>query len=211
MLDISIPLDGSTPTWPGSPGFDTGELLSMEKGDPANVSSLTLDVHTGTHVDAPRHFLPHGSTVESLDLGAMVGPVFIVDSGAALAVNADILERASVPEGTTRLLLRTLNSTERDRRPAPFREDFVALTADGAQWVVDRGIRLVGIDYLSIQRFTDPADTHEILLEAGVVILEGLDLVNADPAETYELICLPVLLAGAEAAPARALLRRIPS
>ncbi len=211
MLDISTPLDSETPIWPGSPGFQTGKLLSMAAGDPANVSSLSIDVHTGTHVDAPSHFLPDGATMESLQLDDLIGPVFVVDAGAAISVDAALLDRASVPDGATRLLLRTRNSSERERRSTPFREDFVALTSDGARWIVDRGIRLVGIDYLSIQRFTDPAETHEVLLEAGVIILEGLDLVDVDLRQRYELLCLPIALVGVEAAPARALLRPMPS
>lgn len=210
LIDVSTPLDDATPTWPGSPGFAVETLLSIGAGDPANASALTLDVHTGTHVDAPCHFLPGGATTESLSLDVLTGPALVIDVPDADIVDADVLEAAEIAPGTDRLLLRTRNSTERDRRRTPFREDFVAITADAARWVVGRRIRLIGIDYCSIQRFTDPADTHLVLLEAGVVILEGLDLVNA-PGGRYELLCLPIAIPGIEAAPARAVLRPLES
>lgn len=203
VLDISTPLDARTPVWPGSPGFASSAHLSLAAGDVANATLIEMDVHCGTHVDAPRHFVEGGASLDVLGLGPLVGPAWVADAVGHSALDAAVLEALDIPPATTRLLLQTDNSS--GPRETPFREDYVALTADAAQWVVDRGLELVGIDYLSIQRFRDPPDTHQILLGAGTVILEGLDLgdVRAGP---WTLMCLPLRLVNTEAAPARALL-----
>lgn len=203
VVDISMPLHGSMPVWPGSPGFASSAHLSLAGGDVANATFLQMDVHCGTHVDAPRHFVEEGATLDKVGLGPFVGPAWVADAVGYRAVDAELLESLDIPRDTTRLLLRTDNSL--GPREAPFREDFVALTADGARWVVDRGMALVGIDYLSIQLFEDPPDTHQILLGAGTVILEGVDLGHVQPGR-WTLFCLPINLVGAEAAPARAVL-----
>jgi arylformamidase len=164
-----------------------------------------MDVHTGTHVDAPLHVLDGGASVEDVGLSPFIGPVYVADIQDTERVHRRALDAAQVPLGTTRLLLRTLNSTDPAYIEGPFRDDFAALTLDAAEWVVERGLRLVGIDYLSIQRFEDSLDTHRVLLRAGVCILEGLDMRNV-AAGMYTLLCLPLRLAHAEAAPARAIL-----
>jgi arylformamidase len=205
LIDISMGLGPETPAWPGSPGITTSTLMSMAAGDEVNGSRLDMDVHCGTHVDAPLHFVADGATVEDVGLTPFVGSAWVADVPDATAIGAEVLERLQVPEGTVRLLLRTRNSLDRSLRSAPFSEKFVALTADGAQWVVDHGLRLIGIDYLSIQRFADPPDTHQILLGAGTAIVEGLDLEQVDEGR-WNLICLPLKLLGTEGAPARAVL-----
>lgn len=203
--DISVPLRPGMPIWPGNPPIETTRHLSIERGDVANATVLRTDVHCGTHVDAPEHFVAGGARIDEIDLDPLLGPAVVVDAGDADRVDAGLLDAAPIPHGTTRLLIRTSDSGGWASEPA-FREDFVALTADASQWVVDRGIRLIGIDYLSVQRFEDGPATHQILLRAGVLILEGIDLGAVAPGP-YELICLPVKLAGGEAAPARAILR----
>lgn len=203
VVDISMPLDARTPVWPGSPGFASYAHSSLKAGDVANATLIEMDVHCGTHVDAPRHFVEDGTTLEAVGLRPFVGPAWLADAVGHAAIDAPLLEALDVPRETTRLLLRTDNSYA--RREVPFREDYVALTTDAAQWVVDRGLELIGIDYLSIQRFHDPPDTHQLLLGAGTVILEGVDLHDARPGR-WTLMCLPLHLVGAEAAPARALL-----
>jgi arylformamidase len=170
-----------------------------------NVSEIRLDVHTGTHVDAPTHFLAAGTTVDALPLDRLVGAAIVADVPTEGSVGPECLESLALPTNVRRVLLRTRNG-ELWTRPA-FEPDYTALSGDGARWIVQRGIQLIGIDYLSIQRFGDPPDAHRVLLEAGVVILEGIDLRRATPGE-YELLCLPLRLSGAEAAPARAVLRR---
>ena len=206
LIDISVPLRTGIPVWPGSHGYSRRQALSHDAGDGVAVSVVSLDVHTGTHIDAPRHVLPDGATLGDVPLEAMVGPAWVVDVGSAPEVTATLLEEADVPADCRRLLIKSRNS--RLWGDATFRDDYLALTVDAARWIVARGISLVGIDYLSVQRFTDGPETHEVLLQAGVVILEGLCLTRAD-AGGYELMCLPISIPEAEGAPARAVLRRL--
>jgi len=208
IIDISMPLHPHMPTWPGSVGFRLIRVMRLEAGDPANVSRLGCDVHMGTHVDAPRHFLENGDTVEQLPLETLIGPAVVAYLPGVDAITADDLADLALPSGTKRLLLRTRNSDLWTARVNEFREDYVALTADAARWVVEQGICLIGVDYLSVQCYDDSPLTHQILLEEGIIILEGLNLAGVQPG-IYELICLPLRLVGAEAAPARAVLRRM--
>jgi arylformamidase len=204
-FDISRPLQEGIAAWPGSPGFRTFVHQSIADGADSNASGIEMDVHVGTHVDAPAHFIDGGATLDAVGLHPFVGSAYVAQIDATDRIDAAVLEAAGIPDGTERLLLRTANSRDEAYLTGPFREDFAALTADGARWVVERGLVLVGIDYLSIQRFGDQPDTHRILLGAGVCILEGLDL-RAVGRGPYRLICLPLPLVGAEAAPARAVL-----
>jgi arylformamidase len=208
MIDISVPLGPLTPAWPGSAGIRLTRTKTLAAGDDSNSSRLDCDVHAGTHVDAPAHFLADGAEVDALPLDVLVGPAFVASLPEAQSVSAVDLSGLHLPQGTSRLLLKTRNSGLWSAHPGEFRTDYVALTADAAQWLVDRHVQLVGVDYLSVQRYGDSARTHQVLLAAGVVIVEGLDLsrVAAGP---YELICLPLRLTGAEGAPARAVLRRL--
>ena len=203
-IDISMPLNASTPTWPGSPGFFSLSHLSLAAGDVANATLLGLDAHCGTHVDAPRHFVASGATIDEVGLAALIGTAVVVDVAGSKAIDAAALDGCGVPDGTQRLLLRSDNASS-PRAGERFDADYAALTPDAARWVVRRGIRLVGIDYLSIQRYADPPDVHEILLAAGVLVLEGLDL-RAVSAGRWTLVCLPLHVTGIEAAPARAVL-----
>ena len=202
-LDISMPLRPGMPAWPGSPGVQVERFKSIAGGDPVNASTLSLDVHCGTHVDAPLHFLEGAAAIDRLSLDALCGPAFVADTGDAAAIDAEVLEAAAVPPGTTRLLLRTRNSSRPELADGPFDPDYCAVTPAGAEWLVENGITLIGIDYLSIQLFDDPPDAHLTLLRAAVAILEGLLLADA-PAGDCELTCMPLLVEGAEAAPARA-------
>lgn len=205
MIDISVPWTEQLPVWPGSPGWAIRTESWVEGDDDIANSELTSDLHVGTHVEAPRHFLRSGATLDGLGLDIFVGPAYVVDLGSGTVVDAAALESAGVPDGTTRLLLRTSNSAW---WPASgeFRPDYVALDESGAQWCVDRGLALVGIDYLSVQSQQAGPETHRILMRSGIAILEGLDLsgVTAGP---WELTCLPLPLVGTEAAPARAIVR----
>jgi arylformamidase len=205
--DISPALAADLPIWPGSPGVLTTWRMSIPKGDGANVSQLAMDVHTGTHVDSPYHFLDGGALVEDLGLDPFVGPALVVDAGSEAEISAGVLAALELPSDAQRLLLRTLNSAREDLYRTPFDSGYAALTLDGAQWLVDHGnIGLIGIDYLSVQRYDLSTDIHRVILGAGIAILEGLDL-HATAPGSYELVCLPLRLAGAEAAPARAILR----
>lgn len=201
-----MPLGGGTPAWPGSPGAIVERLKSLADGDPAEVTSLTLDVHTGTHVDAPAHMLGGAPTMDGYALESGIGEVIVADSGEASLIDAGVLASLDLPEGCTRLLLRTANSA-RPKLQEEFASDYAALTVSGAEWLVSQRIELIGIDYVSIQLFDDPIETHLVLFRAGIVILEGLRLEAVEPG-SYELLCLPLPLAGAEASPARAVLRK---
>ena len=207
LIDISIALREGMICWPGSAGVRLERTLDLAKGDPVNNSRLTCDVHAGTHVDAPLHHLVGGADAASLALEAMVGPVVVADLPDAGQVTATALEKLELPATIERLLLRTRNSGAGAAGRTTFSTDYVALTADAAAWVVERRLRLVGIDGPSIQRFHDGPETHRVLLAAGVVIVEGLDLAQV-AAGDYELLCLPLRLVGSEGAPARAVLRR---
>jgi arylformamidase len=203
--DISVILDADLPIWPGSPGVVATSRMSISRADAANVTQLNIDVHSGTHVDAPRHFIDHGATVEELGLDPFVGAAVVVDAGLADEIGASVLAAAKIPDDAERILLRTRNSSRPELYKTPFDENYAALTLSGAEWLVDRGVRLVGIDYLSIQRFRESPDVHRVLLDAGTSILEGVCLVDVAPGP-YELICLPIRLANVEGAPARAIL-----
>lgn len=204
-LDVSRRLTRGIACWPGSRTFSTYVDSSISGGSEANVTAFEMDAHTGTHVDAPLHFIPEGATVDEIGLEPFVGQARVVDIPECSVIGAQELEAADIPHGVERLLLRTRNSTDDSYIDGPFRDDFAALSLSGAEWVVSRGLRLIGIDYLSIQRFDESFDVHRILLGAGIAILEGLDLRRAAPGD-YALICLPLFLVGAEAAPARAIL-----
>lgn len=205
IIDISVPLQSHMPVWPGSVGFNLLPTMRLDNGDEANVSQLNTDLHVGTHVDAPWHFLAEGNTVEQLALDDLIGEAIVVDLPDVSSVSANHLAALDLPVNIKRLLLHTRNSKLWANSVSEFQKDFVALTADAAQWLVDRGIRLIGVDYLSVQRYDDSPLTHQILLQAGVVILEGLNLINVEPG-IYQLICLPLKLVGADGAPARAVL-----
>jgi len=209
-VDISVPLLPGMPVWPGDGGFRLVPVKRMVTGANNNVSRLECGVHTGTHVDAPWHFLEEGSTAEQLPLDAMIGEAFVAYLPEADVVTAETLAGLALPGGTIRLLVRTRNSELWEKGVTEFREDFVALTSDAVQWLVGQGIRLIGVDYLSVHRYGNGPLTHQILLTAGVVIVEGLNLAGVE-AGKYELICLPLRLNGADGAPARAVLRRLPT
>jgi len=206
VIDISVSLRNGMPVWPDSRGFRVDRTMSIADGDEANVSLLTCDVHAGTHVDAPHHFLEDGATVDQLSLDALIGPAYVASLDLVAAISASDLDELALPVGAKRLLLHTRNSQSWGQARTEFPESCVALDADAAQWIVGRGIRLVGIDGLSIQRYGDDPEVHRILLAAGVVVVEGLDLRGVEEG-VYELICLPLKIAGAEGAPARVVLR----
>jgi arylformamidase len=204
-IDVSVPVVDGMLHWPENPPVSLRRALDLDRGDPANVSALSLGVHTGTHVDAPLHFLPDGEDVGSLDPGIAIGPARVVAISDPVCVRRAELEPLQ-PHPGERLLLKTRNST-RQWFQEPFREDFVYVCADAAGFLAELGVALVGVDYLSVGGYcADGEATHRTLLKAGILILEGLDLSGVDPGH-YELVCLPLRLAGSDGAPARAVLR----
>ena len=206
-VDVSVPLiPGRVPLYPGDTELEVTRVQARAEGDSANVSKLVCSLHCGTHVDGPAHFFDGDPGVEAVALEALIGPAWVVDATSTTEmVDAATLDRLDIPAGITRILFKTTNSALWN---APeFTEDFVAVTADAAAALVERGIRAVGIDYLSIAPYQDPAPTHEVLLRAGVAIIETLDLRPVHPGG-WQLICLPLRIPGADGAPARALLSR---
>jgi arylformamidase len=206
IFDISLPISPHLPVWPGDPAVVLEQVSSMDAGAHDNVSRLACGVHTGTHVDAPHHFLNDHRTVESLSLDILVGPARVVQIPEDVkVVTAEVLENAAIPSGTARLLLKTFNSTLWDGGNLEFFTGFVGISKDGADWLVLHNIKLVGIDYLSVAPYKQSVPTHRALLEAGIIIVEGMDLSAVAPG-TYTLYCLPLKLVGSDGAPARAIL-----
>jgi arylformamidase len=207
LYDISLTIAEDLPVWPGDPKIELKKISQIENGDEANVTHISACVHIGTHVDAPDHFLGNGKTVENLPLDLLVGPASMVELAVSGQISAVDLQKATIPEGTTRLLIKTSNSRIWAEGDKEFREDFIALEADAASYLVDQGVQVVGVDYLSVAPFADPAPTHRILLEAGVLIIEGLNLSGVEAGE-YTLLCLPLKIRDSDGAPARVLLKK---
>ncbi len=206
IYDITVPISSDMPVWPDNPAVEIVQVSSMDAGAHDNVSRLACGVHTGTHVDAPHHFLNDHRTVEGLSLDVLTGPAQVVRLPEAVAVvTADVLQKAGVEAGTSRLLLRTRNSELWQRAEKQFFPEFVGISEDGAAWLVERKMKLIGIDYLSVAPYKQGTPTHRTLLQAGVIILEGVDLSAVEPGR-YGLVCLPLKLVGSDGAPARAIL-----
>ena len=197
--DISVPIRSDMPIYDGNPGVELERASSIADGDPANVSQLRFGVHTGTHVDAPLHFIDGAPGAEGIPLDALVGPAVVVDATEVDALGEAELEGLGIPEGAERVLLKTRNSELWNQKS--FTRDFLRLDGSGARFVVSRGIRTIGIDYLSI----GDQEAHRELLGAGVVPVEGLDLRRIEPGE-YTFVCLPLDVVGSDGAPARAIL-----
>jgi arylformamidase len=202
VFDISVPIRPDMIVYEGDPPVRLGLALSRSGGAVANVSRLELGVHTGTHVDAPVHFIEGAPGSEALPLDALVGAAHVVDAtGVGAAVDETALRGLELPQNVERLILKTPNS--RLWELEEFSHDFVRLDGGGARYLIERRVRLIGIDYLSI----GDEEAHVELLRAGVVPLEGLDLRGIEPGP-YRLICLPLRLVGSDGAPARAILIR---
>jgi arylformamidase len=208
FFDISLPLTPQLPTWPGNARYEFQPVKRIASGDSSNVSRVVLGTHSGTHIDAPRHFFDQGRTVDELPLDQLVGPCLVVElelEPGRTPITAGDLQRAVGAGRPERLLLKTPNSGLWGTRD--FTPDFAYLSPEAAEWVVASGIRLVGIDYLSIEEFRrSGAPTHHILLGAEVIIIEGLNLADVSPG-AYDLACLPLRLVGSDGAPARVILR----
>ena len=206
IYDISLTISPTLPTWPGDPPLELELIESMDKGAHNNVTRISASVHLGTHVDAPHHFLNDGRTVESLSLDVLTGPCYVTQlpDGVEM-ITADMLDRSEISSEMKRVLFGTRNSHLWAKGESKFQTDFVAITEDGAEWLVEHGIQLVGVDYLSVAPYGDSVPTHTVLLKAGVVIVEGLNLSQVMRG-FYYLYCLPLKISGSDGAPARAIL-----
>jgi arylformamidase len=204
-IDISVPIYSGMVHWPDDPGVRIERTKDLSRGDAANVSKLELGAHTGTHMDAPRHFLADGAGLDDLPLDATIGPARVIRIEHPYEILPGELEAYRLRAGE-RVLFLTRNS-ERCWKNNRFVEDFVYISAAAAQFLVQRQVRTVGIDYLSVGGYVhDGVETHRILLGAGIWLIEGLNLSAVKPG-AYELVCLPLRVAGADGAPARAILR----
>jgi arylformamidase len=209
IYDVSVPLSTATPTYPGDPGIEIKDWLTLAGGDAANVSLLHFGAHSGTHVDAPAHFIQGGSRVESLPLESLIGPAEVVEVPNDIKVIDETFIVANCVRDSQRILFKTRNSSFWSDMQDGFRADYTYINPGAARRLVELGVKLVGIDYLSVEQFkSEKFETHHTLLSKGVVILEGLDLREV-VAGSYELICLPLKIAGGngDGAPARAILR----
>jgi arylformamidase len=207
IIDISVTISNELPLWPGETPINIERVDKIEEGSSSNVTHFKISAHTGTHIDAPFHFLGENSqTVEELDLNKLVGRATVIEIPENIdLITATYLKEQNISDGTKRLLVKSRNSSYWKRFKNRFQNNFVAISAEGAQYLVDQDIDLVGVDYLSVAPYIDVIQPHRILLNAGIVILEGLDLTQVDEGE-YTLFCLPLKLAGADGAPARAIL-----
>ena len=204
--DITLTISKDLPVWPNNPSITLERVNRIEAGANSNVSRLDMGVHSGTHVDAPFHFLMDGYGVDRLDLDILIGPALVVAFPDSVAeISAVDIEQAHIPPGTQRVLFKTRNSGYWQRGEKQFQPGFVGLSVDGAEALIQLGIRLVGIDYLSVAPYKKSRPTHEALLKASMIVIEGINLSEV-PAGLFQLICLPLKLEATDGAPARVIL-----
>jgi arylformamidase len=203
IYDVSVAITASMPVYPGDPAVDIEQTHKMERGDVANVTRLSFGAHTGTHVDAPSHFIDGAMTVDQIPLNLLIGRARVIEIASAV-INREVLDEFDLAEDA-RVLFKTRNSYLWNEKG--FTAEFVYLTKDAAERLVEQGIKVVGIDYLSVEKynFTSP-DVHRTLLGNGTIIIEGLNLSEVDAGD-YEMICLPMKIEGGDGAPARVVLR----
>jgi arylformamidase len=205
LIDISVLLDEKLASYPGNTPFSIEPIKRIARGDSSNVSTLHMSAHSGTHVDAPRHFFDSAPGTEALSLEMLVGRTRVIELATRKAVTGDDLAGFDLSEDV-RLLLKTSNS--RLWGSPEFHGEFIGLTESAARHLVDHGVKLVGVDYLSVEVFHTPgAPAHHVLLGAGTVVIEGLNLRDVDPG-VYDMFCLPLRVSGCDGAPARVVLRR---
>ena len=203
VYDVTVPLAPGLPAYPGDPPFEIEPVQRLGSA-PFSLSRMSLATHTGTHVDAPAHFLPGGATIDSLPLEILIGKARVVEILARERIERTDLEPQDLRDDL-RILLKTRMSGQM-LKPG-FQEDHLYLSGDAAAYLAQAGLKLVGFDYLSVDRYGAPDyPAHHALLEAGVVIVEGLDLSEVEPGE-YDMTCLPLRVAGGDGAPARVILR----
>jgi arylformamidase len=205
LIDVSVPLDAKLPTYPSNTPFTLEPVKRLSEGGSSNVSSLHLSAHTGTHVDAPRHFFDSGASVEALPLDMLIGRTRVIEVATRKGITADDLSGFNLSEDL-RLLIKTSNS--RLWGSPEFHPDYIGIAESGAKHLVERGVKVVGVDYLSVEVFKTPgAPAHHLLLGAGTIVIEGLDLREVEPG-IYDMLCLPLRVVGSDGAPARVVLRR---
>jgi arylformamidase len=206
IFDVSVRISPQMPVWPGDPPVQIERVESINKGDPTNLTQLSLGAHTGTHVDAPYHFFEKGLKVDQLSLSTLIGSAHVLEVyPEKKTITATDLGNLGLPPTVQRLLIKTDNSYLWEGGGLEFERDFIHLGRDAARWIVKRGIKLVGVDYLSVDSFSGDNVVHHTLLKAGVVIIEGLNLSQVVQG-VYQLFCLPLKIADSDGAPARVVL-----
>jgi arylformamidase len=205
LIDVSVPLDPSLASYPNNLPFSLEAIKRIARGDSSNVSALHMSAHTGTHVDAPRHFYDEGTGTEALALEMLIGRTRVIELRPRAGITAEELATVDLSEDV-RVLIKTPNS--KLWGDPEFHKDYVGVTESGAKYLVEHGIKVVGVDYLSVEVFKTPgAPAHHVLLGGGTIVIEGLNLRDVDPG-IYEMICLPLKVVGSDGAPARVVLRR---
>ena len=205
LLDVSVRLAAGIPVYPGNPDFELQPVTRIADGESSNVSRLVMGTHTGTHVDAPKHFFDDGLGVDALPLDLLLGRARVVEITKRGGIGATELTEAGLREDI-RVLLKTSNSALWNGEA--FHQDYTHLTEGGARYLVDQGVKVIGIDYLSVEQFNKAGGpAHRALLSQGVVIIEGLNLSETEPG-MYEMYCLPLRIGGGDGAPARVILKR---
>lgn len=208
IYDITVPFSTELPVYPGDPSVQITQVASLDAGDICTVSHLSFGSHTGTHVDPPAHFVAGMATLDELPLEVLIGPARVVEVGEVNAIDAAAIEQANLA-GVERVLFKTRNSQLWQAGVREFDKAFVYLETEAAERLVELGAKLVGIDYLSIEKFNfEQPTTHYALLRNNVVIVEGLNLMEVSAGD-YELICLPMKIKNGDGGPARVVLREL--
>jgi arylformamidase len=205
LIDVSVPLDAALPTYPGNTPFSLEATKRISRGDSSNVSTVHMSAHAGTHVDAPRHFFDGAPGADALPLEMLLGRARVIEVVSRKGIGPDALSEIDLSEDV-RLLIKTYNS--RLWGSPEFHPEYLGLTEAGAKHLLAHGIKVVGVDYLSVEEFRKPgAPAHHALLGGGTIVIEGLNLRDVDPG-VYEMFCLPLRIVGADGAPARVVLRQ---
>lgn len=207
-IDVSIPVSSALPVWPGDPIPKLTWLSQLRRGDEVNLSKIDMSLHSGTHIDAPSHFIDGGQTIDEIPLELLIGVVQVISVPKELKVIDDRFLDLLDPDIQENIFFKTNNSIDHLLYDKHFTKDFVAIDPSGAKWLVDHKKKVIGIDYLSVAPFWDSTEPHKILLGANVMVVEGLDLCKIEEGK-YHFICLPIKIKGREAAPARVVMKVI--
>lgn len=205
IIDITRTIESGMPVWPGDPEVRLEWLSQIREGGVVNLTAIHMCAHTGTHIDMPSHFLDQGRNLDDLDLSVMFGNARVISAPPEINIINEAFLKHIPLEGVERVLFKTSNDVLVKAESQSFNADFVALDASGARFLAETGCKLVGIDAMSIALSDDPEGGHLPLLEAGIVVLEGLNLAEVEPGD-YQLIALPLKLGGREGSPVRAIL-----
>ncbi|HZW38718.1 MAG TPA: cyclase family protein [Ignavibacteriaceae bacterium] len=205
-IDITAPIKNGMVHWPGDPDVEIKKIQDMSKGDKANVTSISMSAHTATHADAPKHFINSGIDISKVDLNAFIGKAKVIHIKDAHIINAQELKSYSIDEGD-RLLFRT-NNSDKNWSEENFNDDYVYVSVDAANYLVEKKVLTVGVDYLSVAEKGNGEEVHQILLKNNITVIEGLYMPDVNPGE-YELISLPLKIDGSDGAPVRAILKKL--